>query len=97
MSVRYFDAAAAGGKPVITKGGGTETFADDFILDLCGIETETTLTEKWTLRLHGRKGFESRTVRAPTPRAWPTRRWDCSSPVCATLRRVGNSFAADGG
>ena len=43
-------AAAAGGKPVITKGGGTETFADDLFLDLCGIATNTTLTEKWTLK-----------------------------------------------
>jgi hypothetical protein len=43
-------AVAAGGAPVVTQGGGTETFADDFILDLCGIETETTLTERWTLK-----------------------------------------------
>jgi len=42
-------AAAAGGKPMITKGGGTETFADDLFLDLCGIATSTTLTERWTL------------------------------------------------
>jgi len=41
-------AAAAGGGPTVTTGGGTETFADDFILDLCGIETETTVTERWT-------------------------------------------------
>ena len=26
-----------------------ETFADDFILELCGIETMTTVTERWTL------------------------------------------------
>ena len=43
-------AVAAGGAPVVTRGGGTDTFADDFILDLCGIETETTLTERWTLK-----------------------------------------------
>jgi len=43
-------AAAAEGKPVITTGGGTETFADDLFLDLCGIATNTTLTEKWTLK-----------------------------------------------
>lgn len=28
----------------------TETFEDDFILDLCGIETLTTVTERWTLK-----------------------------------------------
>jgi hypothetical protein len=43
-------AVAAGGAPVITRGGETVTFADDFLLDLCGIETETTLTERWTLK-----------------------------------------------
>jgi hypothetical protein len=41
-------APAAAGGPTITKGGGTETFFDDFLFDLCGIPTETTLTEKWT-------------------------------------------------
>jgi hypothetical protein len=41
-------AAAAGGGPTVTSGGGTETFFDDFILDLCGIATETTITERWT-------------------------------------------------
>ena len=43
-------ASAASGGPVVTRGGGTETFADDLFLDLCGIETETTLTETWTLK-----------------------------------------------
>jgi hypothetical protein len=28
----------------------TERFFDDFIFDLCGIETYTTLTERWTLK-----------------------------------------------
>lgn len=28
----------------------TETFFDDFIFDLCGIETFTTLTERWTFK-----------------------------------------------
>ena len=28
----------------------TETFFDDFIYDLCGIETLTTMTERWTLK-----------------------------------------------
>ena len=28
----------------------TETFFDDFIYDLCGIETLTTVTERWTLK-----------------------------------------------
>jgi len=43
-------ASAASGNPVVTRGGGTDTFADDLFLDLCGIATETTLTETWTLK-----------------------------------------------
>jgi hypothetical protein len=36
--------------PTIERGGTRDTFADGFILDLCGIETMTTVTEKWTLK-----------------------------------------------
>jgi hypothetical protein len=37
-------------KPEIVQSGTyTDTFEDDFILDLCGIETLTTVTERWTL------------------------------------------------
>ena len=38
--------AMAGG-PVRTSDAYTVTFFDDFIFELCGIETETTLTERW--------------------------------------------------
>jgi hypothetical protein len=41
--------ADGGGKPVRTSDSYTVTFIDDFILETCGIETETTLTESWTL------------------------------------------------
>ena len=37
-------------KPEIVHSGTyTDTFEDDFIFDLCGIETMTTVTERWTL------------------------------------------------
>jgi hypothetical protein len=39
--------AAARGKPLIERGGFLETFDDDFILELCGIHTTTTLTERF--------------------------------------------------
>ena len=73
-------ASAAGGGPVITHGGGTETFADDFILDICGIETETTLTEKWTLKqfpdgsetLHNERTFVSADPRLPVEKGAAT-------------------------
>lgn len=38
----------AGGGPVRTSDSYTDTFFDDFIFDLCGIETMTTLTERWS-------------------------------------------------
>ncbi len=66
-------AAAAGGGPVITKGGGTETFADDFILDLCGIATQTTVTEKWTLKVFpdGSSTFHDERTFVPADRRLP--------------------------
>ena len=41
--------AALAAGPEITHGSNRETFPDDFILDLCGLETMTTVTEHWTL------------------------------------------------
>lgn len=41
-------APAAADGPIVTRGGGTETFDDEFLFDLCGITTQTTLTERWT-------------------------------------------------
>jgi hypothetical protein len=35
--------------PVRISDAYTETFFDEFIFDLCGIETYTTVTERWTL------------------------------------------------
>jgi hypothetical protein len=35
--------------PVRSGDSYTETFFDDFIFELCGIETYTTVTERWTL------------------------------------------------
>jgi hypothetical protein len=37
--------------PVRISDAYTETFFDDFIFDLCGIETYTTVTERWTLKI----------------------------------------------
>src|SRR3954454_9484271 len=73
-------ASAASGKPVVTTGGGTETFADDLFLDLCGIETETTLIEKWTLKefpdgsstLHDERTFVPADPRLPVEKGAAT-------------------------
>ena len=40
-------AEGAGGRPVIERGSFVERFADDFIFELCGIETTTTLTQRF--------------------------------------------------
>jgi hypothetical protein len=40
-------AEGAGGKPVIERGSFVEPFADDFIFEACGIETTTTLTQRF--------------------------------------------------
>ena len=44
-------AAAARGKPTIVRESSVEVFADDLILDLCGIETTTTLTQHFVLQI----------------------------------------------
>lgn len=36
--------------PTVERGSTHETFFDEFILDLCGIETMTTVIERWTLK-----------------------------------------------
>lgn len=41
--------AVLAAQPEIIHGTNRETFFDDFILGLCGIETMTTVTEHWTL------------------------------------------------
>jgi hypothetical protein len=43
-------AGAAGGKPVIERGSFVDVFEDDFIFDLCGIETTTTLTQRFEVK-----------------------------------------------
>jgi hypothetical protein len=64
--------AVLGAKPVTERSGRiVETFADDFILELCGIETMTTVTEHWTLTTYadGSQRFrDSRTFVSDDPR-----------------------------
>ncbi len=42
--------AAQAGGPTRASDSYTERFFDEFILELCGIETFTTLTERWTFK-----------------------------------------------
>ena len=43
-------ATAAGGKPTVEREVVNETFFDDFILDICGVATNTTLTQRTTTK-----------------------------------------------
>jgi hypothetical protein len=43
-------ADAAGGRPEVVRVTTTETFADDFTREVCGIDTMTTLTEKLVIQ-----------------------------------------------
>ncbi|MBA2321042.1 MAG: hypothetical protein H0V89_07795 [Deltaproteobacteria bacterium] len=51
LAVGVGTAAQAAG-PVRISDAYTDTFFDDFIFDLCGIETYTTVTERWTLKVY---------------------------------------------
>ncbi len=71
--------AAAGGP---TRDGGrfTEVFFDDFIFDICGIETDTTLTQVWSVKtfpdgseiVHVTRTFVSDDSRLPIEKAGGT-------------------------
>jgi hypothetical protein len=42
--------AADGGQPVVERDVIHETFFDDFILEICGVETDTTQTQRTTIK-----------------------------------------------
>ncbi len=48
LSAALSSGPAYAAAPVIERGSTNETFFDDFIHDLCGIDTLTTLKEHWT-------------------------------------------------
>ena len=70
-------APAAAEGPIIEHERFTERFADDFILDLCGIETFTTLTQRHTVKIfpdgseqvHVQRTFVSDDRRLPIEKA----------------------------
>jgi hypothetical protein len=66
-------ATVSASSPAIERNSYVDRFADDFILELCGIETYTTVTERWSLktfaggseRLHVVRTFVSDDPRLP--------------------------------
>ena len=73
--------------PVVERGGAQETFFDDFIHDLCGIDTLTTLTERWTLKTFA-DGSETLQV---------TRTFVSEDPRLPVEKGAGMSFTAPDG
>ena len=62
---------ALGVRPEVERDAYTDRFYDEFILDLCGIDTWTTVTERWTLKTYpdGSQTFQvSRTFVPDDPR-----------------------------
>ena len=103
-------AVGAGGalaaKPeTVHSGQVVETFFDDFILDVCGIETMTTVTERWTLTTYadGSQRFTNSRKFVPQDRRIPieygVRHVDSGTRPASrpsTARRSASSVAAKG-
>lgn len=95
-------AKAAG--PIQTSDHFTDRFHDEFILDLCGIDTYTTVTEHWTLKtfpdgsqtFHTTRTFIPEDPRIPVERSAGTSFWapDGSRRVVGKPIQL---FARDGG
>ena len=50
LAISLLPAAALAAGPERVTDSYTDRFHDDFILDMCGIDTWTTVTERWTLK-----------------------------------------------
>lgn len=66
-------AVLAGQPDIVHSGRTTDTFFDHFIFDVCGIETMTTVTERWTLTTYadGSQRFQVSRVFVPADRRIP--------------------------
>ena len=79
--------AATGAAPTHERGSSVEVFADDLILDLCGIETTTTLTQR----------FETTTFPDGSQQVHVTRTYVSADPRIPIEKGAGTSFyTADG-
>ncbi len=74
MLVAAAPSALAAKPEIVQSGKYTDTFFDDYILDLCGIETMTTVTERWTLTTYadGSQRFTNSRTFVPSN---PVLRW----------------------
>ena len=77
VALSLLPAATLAAKPERQPIRTTDRFHDDFILDMCGIDTWTTVTERWTLKtwpdgsqtFHTRRTFVPDDVRIPIEKA----------------------------
>ena len=89
--------------PVRTSDSYTDRFFDDFILELCGVETFTTVTERWTLKefadgsaiLHVNREFVPDDPRIPIERGAGTSFFEPDGTKTAVGRPT-QLFAQDG-
>jgi hypothetical protein len=90
--------------PVRTTDSYTVTFYDDFIFELCGIDTFTTLTERWTLKefadgsaiLHVNREFVPEDPRIPIERGAGTS-FFAPDGTQTVVGKPTQLFAPDGG
>ena len=73
--------------PTITRGGGEETFFDDFLFDLCGMTADVTVSERWTLKEFADGSQTLQTVRTFTS----------SDPRIPTEKGAATSFTSPDG
>jgi hypothetical protein len=83
VAVTAPEAGASGGKPTQERGRVVETFADDFLHDLCGIDTTTTMTQHFNVTtfpdgsqlVHETRTFVSADPRVPIEKGAGTSHW----------------------
>jgi hypothetical protein len=83
MAVAAPAASARGGKPTQEQGRTVQTFADDFLHDLCGIDTTTTMTQHFHVTtfpdgsqlVHETRTFVSADPRVPIEKGAGTSHW----------------------
>src|SRR3954447_2460178 len=83
VAVTAPEAGASGGKPTQEQGRVVETFVDDFLHDLCGIDTTTTMTQHFHVTtfpdgsqlVHETRTFVSADPRVPIEKGAGTSHW----------------------
>jgi hypothetical protein len=78
---------ASAARPVKESGSFVDTFEDDFILELCGIRTQTTLTQRWSSKRYADGSEKIHVVRTFVP----------ADPQLPVEKGAGTTFVAPDG